>query len=390
MKKLRIIKTVLVVVLVFLLVVTTGLFVYGVIQGPQRPVDNSAMGVGKAPSADLGFADPSKKVNVSAITTSGMSKSEQVANMIVSASYNNILIDQFYFATHVDIHNKSKDAFSDYYRVKTGANMFYQAYAYTGTINTTVVRIDYGDQRLSQSNTAKYDKDEKKWSASLKDPEVKDYEKEASLPDLNPYNIYSWYDFPIDLGGIKSCHDKEGSVTEGRTEAIDYSIIDNDSVKITLMQDEEGNEYYRITFDANIKKAQASQETRDRFAESFDSLKDVEFYELHFAVEIWKDLGVFRQIYYNARIRATISGDRGEANITKEIQFSYEDEDASVADRIKRLAGSQTQKWYKKWSDTNKEKIDAEYEALQAKIAAKKAAEEAAKKAEEEGVSGDA
>ena len=320
-----------------------------------------------APASDLGFADSSKTVDVSAITASSMGKSEQVANMIVSASYNNILIDQFCFVAHVDVQTESKASFSDYCRVKTGANMFYQAYAYTGTINAVVTRIDYGNQRLSQSNIATYDKNDKKWTATLNNPNAETRNQEVTLPDLTPYNIYSWYGFPLDLGGVKSRQNKS-SATEGRTAAIDYSLIDNASAKITLMTDRNGKEYYRITFDADIEKVQASEETLARFEECFDLMENVEFRELHFTVEIWKDLGVFRQISYDAKIEAKISGNREEANITKTIDFGYADEDASVAKRIKDLASYQSQKWYTKWSTENKAKIDAAYDALQQKL----------------------
>ena len=374
MKKYRIIKTVLVVLLSFLLVVTSGVFIYGITEGTQKEIDNSSVAMLQAPAEELLLSMPANKVDMVAVKEStSMGKAEKVANMIVDASYNNILIHQFYYAAHVEVHGGGKESYSDYYRAKTGANMFYQTFAYTGVLNPAQVKIDYVDQRLIKQTTTKYDKETKKFSVSLKKPSIENDGEEVTLPELNPYNIYSWYDFPLDLGGVKSCNSKNGATPAGRTEAIDYSTIDANSVKIEEVGTE--NPYYKLTFKANIDAAQASQETRDRFAESFNSLKNVQFYDLSFTVEIWKETGVFRQIAYTARVIASINGDRGEANISKVLSFSYDDEDCSVANHIKKLADQYDQKWITELSSKNQAILREELAELEAKLEAKKAAE---------------
>ena len=360
-------KKVLVIILSVLLVISAGLLTYGVIQGPKKEIEEEETAMFSAPAPDLFYGDAdAQKINVTDLYSSNKmaNKSEKVANMIINASYNNILINQFYFKAHVDVEptsNKDKFACSDYYRAKNGVNMFYQTLAYTGTFNLVQARIDYVDQRLEKNGEVEYDKETKTWSYSLKSPSVKG--TTLSLPALTPYNIYSWYDFPLDLGGVRAAGD--GS-TSGRTEAIDYSLIDETSVKIEEKQDADGNAYYKITFSALIEKAQASQETITRFSESFSSLKKVEFSELNFDVEIWKDAGVFRQIAFDARVTASIGSDRGEVNIQKALTFSYDDKDCSVAAHIKKLADEFDQKWITKLSAKNQAQLKEEVAALPA------------------------
>ncbi|HCJ01349.1 MAG TPA: hypothetical protein DHV31_00495 [Clostridiales bacterium] len=366
-------KTTLIVIISFLLVVSTALLGYGISQGTQKELDSTAEAMYEAPARDLFLGEyAEQKIDVSAIyEDSGKSKADKIAQMIINASYNNIMINQFYYAAHVEVKGSGKESYSDYFRAKTGANMFYQTFAYTGVLNPAVTRIDYVDQRLSKTTTTTYDKKEKTWAVSFKSPDV-DNKDPMTLPDLNAYNIYSWYDFPLDLGGVKN-HINDDT----RTEAIDSSLIDPTSATIELVDADGENPYYRLTFKAIIAAAQASGETLARFSESFDSLSNIQFSELTFTVEIWKDMGVFRRIDYYARVTATISGNRGEARINKTIGFSYDDEDASVAYHIKKLADQHDSKWISRMSKKNRDILNAEVAELEAKIAAKEAAEQA-------------
>ena len=152
--------------------------------------------------------------------------------------------------------------------------------------------------------------------------------------------------------------------TAGRTEDIDFSLIDEKTVKIVEAQDSNGNDFYRISFKAIISKAQDSSETIARFSESYSSLKNVEFSELSFEVDVWKDAGVFRKIEYNARVTASIGNDRGEVRINKLLAFSYDDTDCSVAAHIKKLADNFTQKWITDLSASNQAQIQADLAAL--------------------------
>ena len=365
-------KIILIVLFAFLLAVGGGLLVYGALQAPPKPIPADPITYA-APAAGLYLGEyADKQVSITAIkndnTLSGAN--ERVAKMLINASYNNIFINQFYYNAHVDVNptgNSDKYACSDYYRAKTGANMFYMTLAYTGTFNPLQVKIDYVDQRIKTSKlaVAEYDVDTKQWSYNPQPSEVS--ASDVSLPEPTPYNLYSWYDFPLDLGGVKVCGN--GS-TAGRTEDIDFSLIDEKSVKIVDMEDADGNAFYRVSFKAIISKVQSSSETKARFSESYDSLKNVEFSELSFEVDIWKDAGVFRKIEYNARVTASIGNDRGEVKINKTLAFSYDDEDSSVAAHIKKLADTFTKKWITKLSASNQAKIQEELDALEAKKAA--------------------
>ena len=359
-------KIILIVLFAFLLAVSGGLLVYGALQGPAIIVDEDASAY-SVPAANLYRGEyANKKVDIVAIKNdnSSSSSAERAARMLVNASYNNIFINQFYYSAHVDVNptgKSSKYACSDYYRAKTGANMFYQTLAYTGSWNPLQIKIDYVDQRIKTSPlaTAKYDRDTKQWSYNATPAEVSS--SNVSLPDPTPYNLYSWYDFPLDLGGLKACGN--GS-TAGRTEDIDFSLIDEKTVKIVEAQDSNGNDFYRISFKAIISKAQDSSETIARFSESYSSLKNVEFSELSFEVDVWKDAGVFRKIEYNARVTASIGNDRGEVKINKLLAFSYDDIDCSVAAHIKKLADNFTQKWITDLSASNQAQIQADLAAL--------------------------
>ncbi len=359
-------KIILIVLFAFLLAVSGGLLVYGALQGPAIIVDEDASAY-SVPAANLYRGEyANKKVDIVAIKNdnSSSSSAERAARMLVNASYNNIFINQFYYSAHVDVNptgKSSKYACSDYYRAKTGANMFYQTLAYTGSWNPLQIKIDYVDQRIKTSPlaTAKYDLDTKQWSYNATPAEVSS--SNVSLPEPTPYNLYSWYDFPLDLGGVRVCGN--GS-TAGRTEDIDFSLIDEKTVKIVEAQDSNGNDFYRISFKAIISKAQDSSETIARFSESYSSLKNVEFSELSFEVDVWKDAGVFRKIEYNARVTASIGNDRGEVRINKLLAFSYDDTDCSVAAHIKKLADNFTQKWITDLSASNQAQIQADLAAL--------------------------
>lgn len=359
-------KITLIVLFAFLLAVSGGLLVYGALQAPPIQMEEESASY-SAPAVGLYLGEyADKKVDIVAIKNGNTSSSsaERAAKMLVNASYNNIFINQFYYSAHVDVNptgKSSKYACSDYYRAKNGANMFYQTLAYTGSWNPLQIKIDYIDQRIKTSPlaTAKYNLDTKKWSYNAQPGDVSS--SDVSLPEPTPYNLYSWYDFPLDLGGVRVCGN--GS-TAGRTEDIDFSLIDEKTVKIDEKQDADGNVFYRIAFKAIISKAQKSSETIARFSESYSSLKNVEFSELSFEVDVWKAEGVFRKIEYNARVTASIGNDRGEVKINKLLAFSYDDIDCSVAAHIKKLADNFTQKWITDLSASNQAKIQEELAAL--------------------------
>ena len=357
-------KTVLIVLFAFLLAVSGGVLVYGAVVGTSDParIDEVTL---DPPANDLYIGEYiNQKINISAIANAtDMQKNQKVAEMIVKTSYNNAIIDHFLYKAHVDVNStKTSDyAFSDYFRAKTGMDQYYQTFAYTGSANPVKVKVFYGTDRLDAMDPfGKYDKDTGAWSASLKNPDRKDYT--PGLPGLTPYHIYSWYDFPLDLGGLGTAKSDD---ERGRSEAIDGSLIDASSVVIEEKIDQASNvAYYQISFKAIIAAANASSETLDRFCDSCGGLKDAELYELNFLVEIWKDAGVFRRIGFDARTVASLQGKKGEVKVEKMLKFTYDKVDSSVAAHIKKLADQYGQKWVSKLRAENQEKLNAQLAAL--------------------------
>ena len=366
----KILKIILIVIFSFILAVSGGLLVFGAMQ-PRKKVVVDESAAYSAPADNLYIGEfASSKIDISAIKedNSLSSMSERAAKMIVNASYNNIYINKFFYRAFAEVEptkSASDYACSEYYRAKTGANMYYLALAYTGSINPVTVRIDYVDQRVHtptgiSTPMAEYDRKTKEWSYNPQ-PDKDAVDKEVSLPTATPYNVYSWYDFPLDLGGKDTADDDNKEV---RSSEIDYSLIDEKSVKIEEKVDDAGNEFYTISFKADIEKMQKSRESLYRFSDSFGSLEKIDFSEFRFEVDIWKNEGVFRRIYFYTRTTASIGSSRGEVIIYKNIAFSYEDHDASVAWQIRKLADTFSKKWVTKFKKENQEKIAEEIAAL--------------------------
>lgn len=359
-------KKFLIIIFTFIFVVSAGLLTYGVIMGPKKPQTFDEVSM-DAPSVDLFLGDfATQRINMATIAESETPANQKVAEMLVKASYNNLMIDRFYFKAHVDVQSTKTDDFalSDYFHAKTGMNIYHQVFAYTGLINPASVKVEYETDRLDCSDTADYDEDTKTWSTSL--TKVKRKDTTPGYPDMTPYHIYSWYDFPLDLGGLGRM-DKNKS-KEGRTEEIDGSLIDASSVKIETIG--EATPYYRVTFNVIISAANASEETIDRYSDSCGKISEVTIKTLSFTVDIWKDTGVFRSIGFESIADASLSGKKGEVEIKKTIAFSYDANDASVAAHIKTLADQYDPKWLSSLSPENQTKLNEELAKLPSKKSA--------------------
>ena len=360
----KIVKTILIVIFALLLAASVGLLGYGISQGPQKSPDNEGKGMLGIPAEDL-FFEENPQIDVKTIETdTQMSAAEKAATMLVKASYNMASINQFYGHARVDteIPSADKHFFSDYYRGKNGVNMFYHSLVYTGTlVNPFQYRIDYVDQRMTKSGSCDYEDGKYKYAAE--EPSgVSDID--LSLPSYTPYLIYSWFDFPLDLGGVKKA---QGGTDPNRTDAVDYSLIDESTVRIEEAG-ENGEKYYIITFKVRVDKAQASSETVYRFADT-NKIEKPEFGEITVEAEIWKDSGVFRQLNYQANAKISKSGKRGDGVITKTWKFSYNDTDCSVAKHIQGLG----EKWVAALSEKNQAILRQEVAALEEKVKAAEA-----------------
>ncbi|MBQ7713224.1 MAG: hypothetical protein IJT69_05340 [Clostridia bacterium] len=358
-------KKFLIILFTFIFVVSAGLLVYGAIQGPQELRGDSTKGMLGVPAEGL-FSDaehPQQSIK-SIVSDSAMNGAEKAATMLVNASYNMNSIDRFYGHCRVDteIPSADKHFFSDYYRGKSGVSMYYHTLVHTGFKLSDVFsfKIDYADpetpengQRLKKTGQCSYDFDEEKYSYAVGKPSVES--NSLSRGADTPYLIYSWFDFPLDLGGKKSAN----GYARPDTDAIDSSLIDASTVKI----EEKGSKnekYYELTFKAIVAKAQASNETVYRFYDTNKLDSDVEFHEIAVTAQIWKESGVFRELKYEVSAVIEKSGNRGEGEITKTWQFSYDEADCSVAKRINDLG----EDWVKKLSAENQAAVAKEVAAL--------------------------
>ena len=371
----KILKIILIVIFSLLLAVSGGLLAYGIIN-PASTQDGDETGIGEPP--DMALFEGEKHSDVSLIFGDKSATPEHKAtDLMIQVAYNLINIKQFYFSARVDVKAGTQTAFSDYNYTRKGLNTFKRVHAYTGKLNTFVLRCYYIDQRLETTGLAEYDSDTGAWSYPT-DPSKK---QSATLSKSNesPYYYYGTLDFPLDFGGKDAAIADESK----RSDAIDYTLIDPDSVVLT--ENTKGG-YYSLEFKVLASKLDASEEIRYRFADTTSgknldgSLRmKLDHFVDDFTVkaEIWKESGVFRTISYETKVNATTGGENGDSTITKTLNFSYDDENCSVARKIMSVKGSKNAPvYYNALNAANKAICDAEIKALD-EAAAKKAAESA-------------
>ena len=356
----KIIKTILIVIFALVFVVSAGLLGYGILFPPvEQEKDNSEIG---APP-DMSLFEGATHRDVSLLVDDATLASEKKAtDMMLQAAYNLINIKQYYFSTRVEVLSGSDLAFSDYTYTKNGLNTFKKVQAYTGTLNTFVLRCYYMDQKLESNGTSDYDFDKDVWSYSVLPPTPEN--KTHSKEDETPYYFASPLDFPLDFGGTESADDDS---TLPRSEAINYDLIDPDSVEI-VENEEEG--YYTLTFTALASKLNASYETKYRLSKQTTSgrMKNIVFEDFTVKAEIWKESGVFRTLSYKTNVSASIGTDSGDSEIEKIMKFSYDDVNCSIAKKIMSVKDKDGATiYYNALNDTNKAKCDAEIQALSEK-----------------------
>ena len=373
----RILKIILIVILSLLLVVSGGLLAYGILN-PSSAQEGGSTGAGDPP--DMALFEGETHLDVSeTFGDKKASEEKKATDLMVQAAYNLINIKQFYFSARVDVKSGSKFAFSDYNYTRKGLDTFKRAQAYTGSINTFVLRCYYIDQKLENSGLSEYDFNTESWSYSVTSPDVTD--KSNSKDAESPYFFYSVLDFPLDFGGKRAKVDDESK----RTDDIDYTLIDPDSVELT--ENKKGG-FYTLEFKVLASKLNSSEEMKYRLADTTSGKKldgtlmmqNIRFDDFVVKAEIWKESGVFRTLYYKTNVNATLNGESGNSTIEKTINFSFDDENCSVARKIMSVKGKKDAPiYYNALKEANKAKCDAEIKALD-EAAAKKAAEEADKK----------
>ena len=340
-------KKIFVILLAVMIALCGGLLVFGVVQGPPQEFHQITHGLLAAPSQNI--QEGADHWYMVSDMLSASTQQQKAANLLVYTAYNHIQAKEFYFEAHVDVRSGNKYTCSDYYRTNQGANTFYEAYAYTGSINTAIRRLDYVDQRVSvASSGVSYSRKEKVYSTTWLEPETSD--RALGLPAESPYIIYSWYDLPLDMGGKENAFD-----------AIDASLIGS---QVTIESPTENVPFYTLIFSADIEKAKASSATLERLKEGTGNvMSKIDLVDLSDQVEIWPS-GLFRSIQVNARVVATVSGKgRGEATIDRYYAFSYDVLDCSVARKFEINDLTQYLK------AENQERIKAEYALLPAEEA---------------------
>ena len=366
----RVLKTVLIVIFALLFAVSGGLLCFGIINPASEAGDDYA-GIGPEPSKTFFDGEGATYVDVSSVlaapttissTTATTISAEEAVDLMIKTAYNLINIQQFYFSARVDVNSGSTHAFSDYNYTRDGLKTFKKAFAYTGSAGTYILRCYYIDQKLESSGTSSYNEKSGKWKYTL-DPGLflKKTKKTRGKDRETPYYYYGTLDFPLDFGGADSADDDS---TEVRTEAINYSLIDPASA---TLQDK--GSYYALTFKALPDKLNASEETKYRLSKSTadGKMTDIQFADFTVTAEIWKETGVFRMLYYKTNVHASLNVESGDCVIEKSMKFSYDDDNCSVAKKIKSIEGTKGLVFYNALSSANKATCDAEIAALESK-----------------------
>ena len=334
-------KKVLIIILAVLIAATGGLLVYSATRGEPEEYHQITHGLLAEPPANI-KEGAAHWYDVSTMLT-GSSAQEKAANLLVYTAYNHINVSGFYFAAHVDVSAKKKYTCSDYYRTQQGVNTFYEAFAYTGKNSiipsTALRRLDYVDQRVSVSSASvTYDLNEKVYTTTWDSPKTTD--TSLSLRSETPYTLYSWYDLPLDMGD----------------DVLDFSLI---SDQVTIDSPTSQKPYYVLTFSADVPKAKDSAETLRRLKEGTGNvMSKIDLMDLTYKVEIWP-CGLFRHIEVYARVVATVTGaGRGDAEIKRYYDFSYDALDCSVALKF------ENSDLTKELKEENQERIKSEVAAL--------------------------
>jgi len=353
-------------ILVFVLLLT---LVFGC---AKRPQGRDEAGIGASPSLDL-FESGTPTYDVSAIVKDGATSEDRKAtDLLIQTAYNQINIERYYYSARVDVYAGKNTAFSDYNYTRNGLNTFKRAQAYTGTFNTYVLRSYYIDQRIEETGLSDYDDETNVWSytSTLKH---KKEDRTLKKDNESPYLLYSVLDLPLDFGGEKRANEEDATP---RSSAIDYTLIDPDSVTLTEAKNDERESYYVLTFKMRTDKMNDSEEMKYRLSDTTAGgrMKNIRFDAFTVTAEIWKDSGVFRTLSYQANVYAKISGKSGDAEIVKSMKFSYDEENCSVAKKIKSVTnGKGDATFYNDLKPENQAKCDAEIAALAIKKAADKA-----------------
>ena len=377
----KILKIILIVIFALVFAVSGGLLVYSVINPPVKQ-DKETVIIGDAPALSL-YEGGVAKYDVKTIREDeALSREKKATDLMVSAAYNLINIKQFFYNARVDVVSVGSNAFSDYHYTQShyaenSLNTFKRAQAFTGgDANTYVLRCYYLGQKIEELGACTYDDETETWTYTGAWPTYpKTTDNTQSRQAEEPYFYYSALDFPLDFGGLDAKW-----VKEGRSEAIDYTVVDPETVEIT---DNEEEGYYTLKFNARVATLNASEETKKRLSgtTSDNKMTDITFKDFTVTAEIWKDAGVFRTLHYVTHVHASLGSDSGDIEIEKMMKFSYDDDNCSVAKKIMTVKDSKgNATFYGYLKDESKAACDAEVKALADAAAARQA--EAAKQEE--------
>ena len=273
------------------------------------------------PEEDV-YANAQDYLSLEALT-SASDPAEKMADLLIGGTYNLIESKGFFANYRTDlVAEDGTSSITECLRVVQenadgGVNNVYQALtSVTGFGRRT---IDYYNERLTQKDImhgAVYYPSEGVLTAELNKPDYSERSNFAKKAKTT-YVMYSWFDFPLYLGG-KYGADYAGDLV--------WDSIDGSTVEET-----DGDDYITWTFSADLDKANEYESAYHYLSEGSLAGGQVNSIEsLDFEVSVW-DSGLFRKIVVNAELDGSLYGKARKVTVTKTYEFSYRTQDTSVA-----------------------------------------------------------
>ena len=281
------------------------------------------------------------------------SGAELVSHLMVPVTYNNNRSKHFRMASHFEIHAGGDVFYSDNFRVREqpepfAVDAFYVSRFWGGspTRSSASIRAYYNDQKLEFVGfgvVKDYDEITGEYDLSYGKPTLGSCGR--GMKSEFPRETYNLLTLPIYLGETE----------------LDCSVVDGATVRLTEPTDEKP--YYTLTFSENLATAQTEENLNARLNAALGSrMSEITLKKADFVVEIWES-GVFRQVTADLSVSAKIGGKKGDGAIKMTYKFYYDDASTDVIALIDSVG------WTTKLSPQNQAEI-AERKAKKAKLAA--------------------
>ena len=345
-------KKVIIIILAVLLAIDIGVIAYGFTGGPEAALGN-APGLLEKPSETI-YVSAENYMSLAEMT-SATDPAERVAKLLLNTTYNLIESKGFYSGCRTDIvaEDGSTSVSESFLAVQEieGGGVNEVSQMLTSSTQYGRRTIYYYNEKLNQKDYTKgcvYYKATGVFKTKLNSPESTT-RGDSSKKGKTTYVMYSWFDFPLYLGG-KDDPSKAGDLV--------WDSIDGSSVKVKNETD-----YSTWTFSVNLDKANEYEDTYHYL--SYGSLSGNSgggavdhINSMTYEVSVWKS-GIFRKIVAKANFDGKVAGQKGKATITKTYEFSYDDAAISAAYWLHELGWANALK-----NDSDKAKYDTEVAAF--------------------------